>query len=363
MMTTRDISHRKIDHIKICSTKKVESERPTGFEDIHLIHQSIPEINMEEVDTSRTFMGHRLLLPLVIEGMTGGASPAEKINQRLAKAAEVLKVAMGVGSQRIALENSAFEDSFRIVRESAPDAFLIANIGAPQLAMGYGPEEAEKAVEMIAANALAIHTNTTQECVQPEGEPMAKGVMGKIEEIAKELHVPVIVKETGAGISAEEAAKLEALGVSGIDVAGVGGTDWAKVEGYRRGAEKGGSRIQVFHGWGIPTAASLVEVTQSTKLTAIASGGIRDGLQIAKSIALGASAAGLARPLLAPAMQSHNAVVKVIHAIHRELKTAMFLTGSKTIEDLQSAPLVIAGDTYHWLSQRGFDTARYARRR
>jgi len=361
-MTTPHISHRKIDHIKICSTKKVESERPTGFEDVHLIHQSIPEMNIEEVDTSCTFMGHRLMLPLVIEAMTGGASPAEKINRRLAEAAQALKVAMGVGSQRIALENPAFEASFRVVRESAPDAFLIANIGAPQLAMGYGPDEAKKAVEMITADALAIHVNITQECVQPEGEPMAKGVMSKIREIVKELHVPVIVKETGAGISAESAGKLEGLGVSGIDVAGVGGTDWAKVESYRRSSRKRASS-DVFLGWGIPTAASLVEVTQSTKLTAIASGGIRDGLQIAKSIALGASAAGLARPLLTPAMESHGAVEKVIRAIHRELRTAMFLTGSKTIRDLQCAPLVIAGYTYHWLGQRGFDTTRYAKRR
>ncbi len=362
-MTAPQISHRKTDHIRICSTREVESERRTGFEDVHLIHQSIPEMNIEEVDTSCTFMGHRLLLPLVIEAMTGGASPAEKINQRLAEAAQALKVAMGVGSQRIALENPAFEASFRVVRESAPDAFLIANIGAPQLAMGYGPEEAKKAVEMISADALAIHVNMTQESVQPEGEPMAKGVTSKIREIVKELRVPVIVKETGAGISAESAGKLEALGVSGIDVAGVGGTDWAKVESYRGSSGKKGSRSEVFLGWGIPTAASLVEVTQSTKLTAIASGGVRDGLQIAKSIALGASAAGLARPLLAPAMRSRHAVEKAIQAIHRELRTAMFLTGSRTMGDLRGAPLVIVGGTCHWLSQRGFDTTRYAKRR
>jgi len=362
MKTTR-ISHRKADHIKICSTKEVESERPTGFEDIHLIHRSVPEINMEDVDTSCIFMGHRLLLPLVIEAMTGGASPAEKINQRLAAAAQALHVAIGVGSQRIALENPDFEASFRIVRTTAPDAFLIANLGAPQLAMGYGPEEAKKAVEMISANALAIHVNTAQECVQPEGEPIAKGVMGKIRDIVKEVNVPVIVKETGAGISAEDAAKLEEVGISGIDVAGVGGTDWARVEAYRDNSRRRGSRSQVFYGWGIPTAASLVEVTQSTKLIAIASGGVRNGLQVAKSIALGASAAGLARPLLNPAMKSHQAVERAIHVIHQELRTAMFLTGSKTIRDLQCTPLVIAGETYHWLSQRGFDTKLYARRK
>jgi isopentenyl-diphosphate delta-isomerase len=362
-MTKLDISNRKIDHIRICSAKNVESERPTGFEDIYLIHRSLPEINMDEVDTSCCFMGHRLLMPLVIEAMTGGAPPTTRINQRLARAAEALKVAMGVGSQRIALENPAFEDSFRVVRKSAPDAFLIANIGAPQLAMGYGVEEARRAVEMIEANALAIHVNAAQECVQPEGEPTARGVMSKIEEIAKNLHVPVIVKETGAGISGEEAAKLEALGVSAIDVGGVGGTDWAKVESYRKPARRTTSGIRIFHGWGIPTAASLIEVTQSTKMTTIASGGIRNGLQIAKSIALGASAAGLARPLLAAALRSHNAVARAISAIQWELKVTMFLTGSRTIADLQSVPLVITGDMYHWLTQRGFDTMRYAKRR
>lgn len=361
-MTAPRISDRKADHIRICATKDVESERSPGFEDVHLIHRSLPEVNMDEVNTSCTFMGHRLLLPLIVEAMTGGAHPAKQINQRLAAAAQLLQVAMGVGSQRIALENPAFEASFRIARETAPDAFLIANIGAPQLAIGYGPDEAKKAVEMISANALAIHVNTTQECAQPEGEPMAKGVIDKIGEIVKQVNVPVIVKETGAGISAEDAVKLERAGVSGVDVAGVGGTDWARVEGYRKSTGKKESRSQVFHGWGIPTAASLVEVTQSTQLTTIASGGIRDGLQMAKSIALGASAAGLARPLLTPAMRSHQAVEKTLRVIHRELKKAMFLTGSKTITDLQAAPLVITGHVYHWLSQRGFDTRKYARR-
>ncbi len=204
--------------------------------------------------------------------------------------------------------------------------------------------------------------NATQESVQPEGETVAKGVIEKMSEIAKEVGVPVIVKETGAGISAEEARRFKEAGISGIDIAGVGGTDWARVESYRNGREKGGQGIAPFYGWGISTAASLVEVVQSTGLTTIASGGIRNGLQIAKSIALGASAAGLARPLLSPALKNTQAVKNTIQTIHRELKTAMFLTGSRTMADLQKTPLVIVGNTYHWLTQRGFDTARYARR-
>lgn len=361
-MTTSKTPLRKADHIRICATKDVESGKSAGFEDVRLIHRAVPEIDMNEVDTSCTFMGHRLLLPLIVEAMTGGASPAKQINQRLAEAAQTLQVAMGVGSQRIALENPIFEESFRIVRENAPDVFLIANIGAPQLAMGYGPEEAKKAIDMISADALAIHVNMVQESVQPEGEPTAKRVIEEIREIVEDVGVPVIVKETGAGISAEDAVRLESAGVSCVDVGGVGGTDWARVESYRRNSKKTEFRSHIFYGWGVSTAASLVEVTQTAKLMAIASGGIRDGLQVAKSIALGASAAGLARPLLNPAMKSCKAVEKAIHIIHRELRTAMFLTGSKTIDDLQRAPLVITGETYHWLTQRGFDTRRYARR-
>lgn len=357
------ISNRKTDHIKICATQDVESGRTNGLEDVCLIHCSIPETDMDEVDTSSDFAGHTLSFPFIIEAITGGTFHAKHINQRLAAVAEKLQVAMGVGSQRIALENPTFAHSFRIVRETAPSAFLIANIGAPQLAMGYGVENARKAVDMISANALAIHLNAVQESVQPEGELVAKGVLDKMREIAKHVGVPVIAKETGAGISAEDAVKLEAAGVSCIDVAGVGGTDWARVEGYRNRRGKKTFRMKMLHGWGISTAASLIEVTQSTKLKAIASGGIRDGLQIAKSVALGASAAGLARPLLGPAMASRHAVEEVIRTIHREFRMAMFLTGSKTVSDLKEAPLVILGDTNHWLSQRGFDTTRYARRK
>lgn len=361
MMRRPEISRRKTDHIKICATKDAESERTNGLEDILLVHRSAPEIDMRDVSTSCSLMGHQLSFPFVIEAITGGTTNAKRINQRLAAAAENLQVAMGVGSQRIALDNSALEQSFRIVRETAPDAFLIANIGAPQLAMGYGIKEARKAVEMISANALAIHMNAVQEAVQPEGEVVAKGVVDKIGEIVRQVDVPVIVKETGAGISAEEAKRFKAVGVSGIDVAGVGGTDWARVESYRNSIEKNpGTRI--FYGWGISTAASLVEVTQSTDLTTISSGGIRSGLQIAKSMALGASAAGLAKPLLLPALTSLQAVERTIQTVHQELKMTMFLTGSKTISDLRKTPLVIVGNTYHWLTQRGFDTERYARR-
>lgn len=361
-MVSPRITSRKTDHIKICASKNVESERTNGLEDVLLVHRSAPEIDMENVDTTFSFMGHRLSFPFIIEAITGGTSHARRINQRLAEAAENLQVAMGVGSQRIALEDPAFEPSFRIAREVAPSAFLIANIGAPQLSMGYGVDEAKRSVEMISANALAIHLNAVQESVQPEGETVATGVIQKIDKITKEVGVPVIVKETGAGISAEEARRFKEVGVSGVDIAGVGGTDWARVEDYRNRHERSSQGMAPFYGWGISTAASLVEVVQSTGLTAIASGGIRNGLQIAKSIALGASAAGLARPLLSPALTTTQAVKNVIQAIHRELKTTMFLTGAKTVSDLQKTPLVIVGNTYHWLTQRGFDTTRYARR-
>ncbi len=362
-MRSSRISTRKTDHIKICATRPVDSGRTNGLEDVVLVHRSLPEIDMADVDTSCTFMGHRLSIPFVIEAITGGTSQAERINQRLAVAAEKLHVAMGVGSQRIAIENPALERSFRIVRETAPNAFLVANIGAPQLAARYGSDQAKKAVEMISANALAVHLNTVQETIQPEGELLAKGVIEKIGEIARHVDVPVIVKETGAGISGEEAVRLKAAGVSAIDVAGVGGTDWARVEGYRNSERAKKSRMELFYGWGISTAASIVEVKQATDLTTIASGGIRDGVQIAKVVALGASAAGVARPLLSAALSSSTSVEQVIRTMHEEMRRVMFLTGSARVVDLQQAPLVIAGNTYHWLTQRGFDTERYARRK
>jgi len=228
------IEERKIDHIQICLEEKVQARRTTtGFEDVFLVHRALPEVEREKIDLSTVVFDHEFSAPLIVGAMTGGAAKALKINAAIAQAVEELGLGMGVGSQRAAIKNSKLEGTFSIAREKAPTAFLVANIGGPQLVRGYGIKEAEKAVEMIKADALAIHLNPLQEAVQPEGETNFSGVLKKINEIAQALEVPVIVKETGSGIAAEEAKMLEEAGVASIDVAGVGGTSWAAVE-YQR---------------------------------------------------------------------------------------------------------------------------------
>ena len=357
---------RKKSHIEICSKMRVEAKSATtGFEDVHLVHRVLPEIDRDEINTSIEIFGHRLSAPILITGITGGTRKAYKINSALAQAAEELGLGMGVGSQRAALENPDLAYTFTISREKAPHAFLMANVGVHQLYSERCAEEIKAAVDMIDADALAIHLNSLQEAVQPEGSPKFSGILSKIREVTRTLSVPVIAKETGAGVSAEAAALLELAGVRGVDVSGVGGTSWAAVEYHRaRGRGKASSRRlgKTFWDWGIPTAISLLEVRQSTKLTTVASGGVRTGLDAAKAIALGADTVGIALPLLKPAMSGADRVVEALQAFMSELETAMFLTGSKRIEDLQKAPVVIVGKVADWLNARGFDVREYAKR-
>jgi isopentenyl-diphosphate delta-isomerase len=262
------------------------------------------------------------------------------------------------------LEEPQLEATYKIVRKKAPNAFLVANLGAPQLVKGYGVKEAVKAVEMIEADALAIHLNPLQEAIQPEGEANYEGCLQKLGELVEDLQVPLIVKETGAGISGEVAKKLEQLGVKGVDVSGAGGTSWAAVEYYRAKAVN-----DVFHqrlgesfwDWGIPTVASLVEVNQSTKLTTIASGGIRTGTDVAKALALGASLASMSTPILRPATQGVAEVKKTLNFFIEELKNTMFLVGVESVDKLKKAPRVILGKTAEWLEKRGFKPEVYAR--
>ncbi len=310
-------------------------------------------------------LGYKFSVPLCIGAMTGGTKEAERINASLAEVAEDLHIGMGVGSQRAALEDPGQEPSFRIVREKAPNAFLIANLGAPQLLKGYGLMEAQQAVDMIEADALAIHLNPLQEAVQPEGEASFRGVIERITEIADHSPVPVIVKETGAGISAEIAAKLDQTGVAAIDVSGAGGTSWAAVE-YHRARQVGDEAHQRlgegFWDWGIPTVVSLVEVVHSTKIPVIASGGVRRGTDVGKALALGANLASVSTPLLHPAAKSADHVKQTLRFFIEELRTTMFLVGAKTIPDLQKTPLVLLGRTAEWLEKRGFKPHEYARR-
>jgi isopentenyl-diphosphate delta-isomerase len=268
---------------------------------------------------------------------------------------------MGVGSQRAAIENGKLESTYAVARKKAPTAFLIANIGGVQLAHGYGLKEAKKAVEMIEADALAIHMNPMQEAIQPEGQTNFNGVLSKIGEIAAELDVPVIVKETGCGISAEDAKALESTGVKAIDVGGVGGTSFAAVEFYR--SANGKTMDETFWDWGIPTAVSLVETTQTVKIPVVASGGVRNGLDVTKSLALNASLASLSQPVLEAAVKGARETEKLLSCLISELRHVMFLVGAKNLESLAKVPVVVTGKTAEWLNIRDFDTANYARRR
>ena len=357
---------RKADHIDICLEEDVQARTvTTGFEDVHFVHRALPEINREEIDLKIKVFNHEFSAPIIVGAMTGGTAKAEKINAAIAKAVEQLGLGMGLGSQRAAIENPKLEKTFSIARKNAPTAFLIANLGGPQLVQGYGLKEARKAVEMIEADALAIHLNPLQEAIQPEGETKFKGLTENIGKIAAELDVPVIVKETGAGIAAEEAKKLESVGVKGIDVAGAGGTSWAAVEYYRAKKAKNSflERLgEAFWDWGIPTAVSLVEVVQSVSIPVIASGGIRDGVQAAKALALGASLSSLSSTILKQAVKGPEEVKKTLEHIIEELRNAMFLVGADSIEKLGMVPLIITGKSLEWLRLRGFNPEIYARR-
>jgi isopentenyl-diphosphate delta-isomerase len=361
------IGERKADHIEVCLKENVQSRRATtGFEDVHLVHKALPEIERKKIDISTTVFGYKFSAPLFVGAMTGGTAKATKINAAIAEAVEELHLGMGVGSQRIAIGNPKMERSFSIVREKAPTAFILANIGAPQLVGKYGVKEAEKAVEMVQADALAIHLNALQEAVQPEGDTNYSNLLQKMCKLAQELDVPVIVKETGAGIAAEEATMLEAAGVAGIDVAGVGGTSWAAVEYYRAKARQDGSSQRLgetFWDWGIPTAVSLVETVKSVNLPVIASGGIRNGIDAAKALVLGASLASATYPFLQPATTGSEDVKKALRYLVGEVRNAMFLVGASSIQKLQKVPVVLTGKTSEWLKLRGFQPEVYARRK
>jgi isopentenyl-diphosphate delta-isomerase len=357
----QETGKRKADHIRICLEKKAQARKATaGFEDIQLIHRALPEVDRQKISLSTSFLGKKLSAPLIVGAMTGGTEEATKINASIAEAVENLHLGMGVGSQRAAIEDQKLEKTYGIARIKAPTAFLIANIGGVQLVHGYGLKEVKKAIEMIDADAVAIHLNALQEAVQPEGQTDFKGILAKIGEIAGELDKPMIVKETGCGISAEDARALEAAGVKAIDIGGVGGTSFAAVEYYR--SKKGKIIDEAFWDWGIPTAISLIETTQTVKIPVIASGGVRNGLDIAKSLALNASLASFSQPVLETAVKGAKETQELLTRLIDELRNVMFLVGAKNLESLAKVPAVVTGKTAEWLNIRGFDTANYAQR-
>lgn len=364
-MSTK-IEKRKSGHLEISLKENVKAGISAGFEDVALVHNAIPEISRSEVDTSVQLFGRVLEAPLIMESMTGGVAEAAKINRLLAECAQEYGLAIGVGSQRAAIENPDLTETYSVVRDSAPNALVFANLGCPQFASGYGVEEARASVEMVKADALMVHANPLQESIQLEGEPSFAGVLSKIREVASALSVPVVVKETGSGISGEVASRIEKAGAKGVDVAGAGGTSWAAVEYFRAVIAR--SRLQqslgrTFRDWGIPTCASIVETSRSTKLTVISSGGVRSGLDIAKSIALGAVAGGAALPFLKAATRGRRSLNQTVETFIEELRTSMFLVGARSIDELREAPAVLTGRTSEWLNERGYNTSEYAQRR
>ncbi|MCX6672190.1 MAG: type 2 isopentenyl-diphosphate Delta-isomerase [Methanothrix sp.] len=352
-------SSRKLDHIRICLEKPVDAKnRP--FQDLVLLHKALPEIDETDIDTSCHFLGRKLKAPLMISAMTGGHPDVLPINVRLGEAAQELGIALGVGLQRAAIEDRRLADTFSAVRDAAPDIPIIGNIGAVQLKRS-GPEIIERLAEMIDADAIAVHLNFLQESIQPEGDKDAGGVLEALRSAAKGS-VPIMVKETGAGISREVARDLISAGVKMIDVSGVGGLSWASVESFRA-AEAGDDELEMmgrlFESWGIPTPVSIVEC-KSAGAFVISSGGVRSGLDVAKSLAMGASLAGAALPLLRPATKDKDAVVRVMNAYIRALRITMFLTGCKVVPQLAGVPLVVLGRTREWLAARGFDLRAFS---
>ncbi len=345
---------RKLDHIDIVLEKDdVEGPIPTLFNCVFIPHQAAPEIDLEDVTLRSRFLGKDLDAPLMITGMTGGAPGTEKINRALAQVAEEFRIAIGVGSQRAAVENSSLRYTFTVVREAAKDVPVIANIGAAEV-LKYGVKIIEKVVEMINADAVAIHLNLAQEAVQPEGTPKFKGVISAVADVARSVGVPVIIKEVGNGLSYEVVKKFYEVGIRYFDVGGAGGTNWVTVEKYR--ALKQGDNIKKLVAehlveWGIPTAASIIEARSvSNELVIIGSGGIRTALDALKALRLGADLVGMARPLL---LAYKSGVLKeYLASFIRALSVAFMLSGAKSIAELRTKPVVITGVLSEWVRAR-----------
>jgi isopentenyl-diphosphate delta-isomerase len=339
MTKDTELVNRKSDHIQINLEQDVRSALTTGLEKYHFVHEALPELDLNRVDATLNLFGKTLSAPILISSMTGGTDEAGKINLRLAEAAQTVGVAMGVGSQRAALEHPEQAATFQ-VRKVAPDILLFANLGAVQLNYGYTPEHCRRAVDMIQADALILHLNPLQEAVQAGGDVNFEGLGKKIELICRKLEVPIIAKEVGWGISERTAKMLAECGVSAIDVAGAGGTSWSQVEMHRAPDEFTRQLAATFVGWGISTAQSILNVRKTApEMTVFASGGLKDGLDIAKCIALGASLGGMAGQFLKAAAVSTENVVEMMKLTKRQIEVAMFAAGVGKLEGLKDGKL------------------------
>ncbi|MEM7801869.1 MAG: type 2 isopentenyl-diphosphate Delta-isomerase [Chloroflexota bacterium] len=334
---------RKADHIRINLEEDVSfNTLTTGLERYYLMHEALPELNLDEIDVSTEIFGKVVRTPVFISSMTGGTARANEINQTLATAAEEVGMAMGLGSQRAAIEDEGLAQSFRI-RKFAPTIPVFANVGAVQLNYGYGYEEMMVAVDMCRADALILHLNVLQEAVQPEGDRNFSGLLKKIEKLCRDMPIPVIAKEVGWGISEQTARRLIGAGISAIDVAGAGGTSWSQVEMYRAQTARNRRIAGAFIDWGIPTAESIVQCRRVTDtLPILASGGIHSGIEIAKCIALGADLAGIAGDFLKAAVgDGIDGVVDLAKTVTDELRIAMFCSGAGDIHTLSKTPIHI----------------------
>ncbi|HQX16302.1 MAG TPA: type 2 isopentenyl-diphosphate Delta-isomerase [Anaerolineales bacterium] len=340
MTKVAPIDQRKADHIKINLEQDVRSALTTGLENYRFIHEALPELDLNRLNTTVDLFHKLLASPILISSMTGGTAEAETINLRLAEAAQEMKIAMGVGSQRAAIEHPEQARTFQ-VRRVAPDILLFANLGAVQLNYGYTIDHCRRAVDMIQADALILHLNPLQEAVQDAGDTNFSGLAKKIEEICKQIEVPVIAKEVGWGISERTAKLLAECGVSAIDVAGAGGTSWSQVEMHRAPDEFTRQLAATFVGWGIPTAESILNAKRAVPGTLIfASGGIKDGLDIAKCIALGATLGGMAGQFLKAAAVSTEKAVEMMKLTKRQIEVTMFACGAGKLANLSQIKFV-----------------------
>ncbi|MFW9853891.1 MAG: type 2 isopentenyl-diphosphate Delta-isomerase [Candidatus Thorarchaeota archaeon] len=357
-------SDRKLAHLQICLEHDVQARNvTTGLEDITLIHRATTDLNLDEIDLETKIFGKKLALPLICSGMTGGHDFAKKLNLFLSQAAHQTRIGMGVGSQRAALEKADVRDSFVVVREQAPEALVIGNIGAGQVALGLTEDEFNRIISMVRATAIAIHFNPLQEALQLEGDTHLANLHDKVAKLVKQSSVPVIAKEVGGGFSLSDILKIKSMGFQAIDIQGVGGTSWPGVESIRTTSPTLKAAGEIFWDWGVPTVLSTILAANHFDGIIIGSGGVRNGLDVAKLLALGADAAGMAIPFLfATQQQSSEAVVNFIMDIAFQLRLACYLTGSQNLEELKTTPLLISGETAETLIKYGIDPKTYLHR-
>jgi len=332
---------RKDQHLDVVLSGGGRHALASGFDDWRFVHEALPDLDHAKIDLGADFLGRRLQAPLLISAMTGGPARAEAINARLAEAAQHLGIALAVGSQRAAIEGGATGGLDRSLRDRAPDTPILANIGAAQLTRGFGVEQARRALDMIGADALMVHLNPLQEACQPEGDRDWWGVGAALQALIRDLDAPVIVKETGAGISAVTAQRLIAMGAAGVDVAGAGGANWGLIEGERATDVMDKAHAAAFAAWGIPSARAIAEARNALpEALIIGSGGVRDGVDVAKAVRLGADVVGMASGVIQAATESTEAVVAHFQTVIRQLRTVCFCTNAANMAALKRVPLL-----------------------